>query len=73
MLKLSLGLAIVLVVVFVGGYFWGQASWQTTIESLRARLTTGEVVASVMVYSSQELEGLPEPVRRYFQQVLTEA
>lgn len=72
MLKLSIGLAVVLVVVFVGGYFWGQASWQTAMESLRVRLTTGEVAPSVMAYSSQELEGLPEPVRRYFQQVLTE-
>lgn len=72
LLKTILILALLLVAFALAVHFVGQASWRSSLQSLKAELTSGEVVPQVKIYSIQELEGLPDPVQRYFQTVLTD-
>ncbi|MCH8529592.1 MAG: hypothetical protein LAT65_01945 [Saccharospirillum sp.] len=72
MLKLSIALVLILVALIMGGYYWGQSSWKSSMQALQARLVADQETAPVDVFSSQELDGLPAPVRRYFEAVLSE-
>lgn len=71
-LKTILILALLLVTIAVAVHFVGQASWRSSLQSLQAELTSGKVAPQVKTYSIQELEGVPEPVQRYFQTVLND-
>lgn len=71
-LKTILILALLLVTIAVAVHFVGQASWRSSLQSLQAELASGKVAPQVKTYSIQELEGLPEPVQRYFQTVLND-
>ncbi len=66
LLKTTLFLTLLLVTITLVVHFVGQASWRSSIQLLQAELTPGAVAPKVRAYSIQELEGLPEPVQRYF-------
>ncbi len=72
LLKTTLLLTLLLVTIALVMHFVGQTSWRSSIQLLQTELTGGAVTPRVSVYSIQELEGLPEPVQRYFQAVLAD-
>lgn len=72
LLKTTLLLTLLLVTIALVVHFVGQTSWRSSIQLLQTELTGGAATPSVSVYSVQELEGLPEPVQRYFQAVLAD-
>jgi hypothetical protein len=49
---------------------YGSYQWQLSTDKLRAKLTGGRQATTPKNYDSKELEGLPDPVQRYFQAVL---
>jgi hypothetical protein len=49
---------------------YGSYQWQLSTDKLRAQLTSGKQTINPKTYDSKELEGLPDPVQRYFQAVL---
>jgi hypothetical protein len=52
--------------------FYGKYQWRLSTDKLRAKLTGGRQAITPKTYDSKELEGLPDPVQRYFQAVLKE-
>lgn len=71
LLKIVVFLSLLLVAIALVVHFTGQASWQSSMQALHEKLTPGAVAPQNASYSSLELEGLPEPVQRYFKTVLT--
>lgn len=71
LLKIVVFLSLLLVAIALVVHFTGQASWQSSMQALHKKLTPGAVAPQNASYSSLELEGLPEPVQRYFKTVLT--
>jgi hypothetical protein len=64
----------ILTIVFlitITAIFFGDRYWQTGTHTLRKRLTPQSSSTEPLVYDPQELENLPEPVKRYFETVLT--
>ena len=59
---------LVAVAFVVAGY--GASRWTQGSRELLARLQAARVTPSVRVFDAAELEGLPEPVQRYFRTVL---
>jgi hypothetical protein len=51
---------------------YGKHQWQLSTGKLRAKLTGGRQFITPKTYDSKELQGLPDPVQRYFQAVLKE-
>jgi hypothetical protein len=51
---------------------YGRYQWQSKTDLLRAKLTSGRQAIHPKTYNSIELEGLPAPVQRFFQAVLTD-
>ena len=51
---------------------YGRYRWQLETDRLQAKLTDGRQAIKPKTYDSKELEGLPDPVQRYFQAVLKE-
>jgi hypothetical protein len=49
---------------------YGKYQWRLSTDKLRAELTGGRQAITPKTYDSKELEGLPDPVQRYFQTVL---
>lgn len=72
LVKTTLLLALLLVTIALVAHFVGQASWRSSIQLLQTALTPAEMAPKVSTYSAQEVEGLPEPVQRYFQVVLSD-
>jgi hypothetical protein len=67
-LALALGaLALIWAILF----FLGQARWQTSTQTLVTRLQAVRANPAPARFDPRELEGLPEPVQRYFRKVLT--
>jgi hypothetical protein len=49
---------------------YGSDRWQSDTDKLRAELINGQRTIEPKVYDRKEIEGLPDPVQRYFQTVL---
>jgi hypothetical protein len=61
-------------IIFLFGIvsLYGKYQWQLGTDKLRAKLTGGRQVTHPKTYDSKELEGLPDPVQRFFRVVLKE-
>lgn len=68
--KIALIVLLVVVVVLVVVAGIGSLRWKSRSESLVKRLDASRTTLSREVYDPARLEGLPEPVRRYFRTVL---
>jgi hypothetical protein len=63
----------VLIVVCLGiAALYGNYRWQAETAKLRAKLEAGQQIIQPKIYDSNELEGLPAPVQRFFRTVLKE-
>ncbi len=66
-------LGITLIIVVVGGsLIYGSLRWRNLTRSLVTQLDASSVSPRVLTHSESELEGLSDPVKRYFQTVLRE-
>jgi hypothetical protein len=63
-------ITISIIVLFGLVSLYGKYQWQSGTDQLRAQLTSGKQTINPKTYDSKELEGLPDPVQRYFQAVL---
>jgi hypothetical protein len=70
--KTMLLIVLALLVVVVAVLFYGNARWNAGTKELRARLEAARVSTEPKFFAASELEGLPAPVKRYFQAVLKE-
>ncbi len=59
-----------IIILFGLASLHGRYQWQSSTDKLRARLIDGRQAITPKTYDSKELEGLPDPVQRYFQAVL---
>jgi hypothetical protein len=59
-----------IIVLFGLVSLYGNYQWQLSTDRLRAKLTGGRQATTPKNYDPKELEGLPDPVQRYFQAVL---
>jgi hypothetical protein len=69
-IKLIVIITISIIVLFGLVSLYGKYQWQLGTDKLRAKLTGGRQAIHPKKYDSKELEGLPDPVQRYFQTVL---
>jgi hypothetical protein len=65
-------IAVSIIILFGLVSLYGRYRWKLETDKLRAKLTGGRQAVNPKTYDSKELEGLPDPVQRYFQAVLTE-
>ncbi|MDH4065178.1 MAG: hypothetical protein OEW19_12325 [Acidobacteriota bacterium] len=62
---------VVVVLVVLGTVLWvAELRWSRATGAMRGRLAAGARPPSVSVYHERELDGLPDPVARYFRAVL---
>jgi hypothetical protein len=61
-----------IIVLFGLVSFYGKYQWQLSTDRLRAKLTGGRQASTPKNYDLKELEGLPDPVQRFFRVVLKE-
>lgn len=60
-----------LIVVSLGiATIYGKYRWQSDTDRLRAKLINGQRTIQPKIYDQKEIEGLPEPVQRFFKTVL---
>ncbi|MCX6612851.1 MAG: hypothetical protein NTW74_18625 [Acidobacteria bacterium] len=71
-MKIALLVVAVLGVVLVLALLYGRSRWQGGTRQLRTAILAGQMKAEPSHYDSRELMGLPTPVRRYFESVLTD-
>ncbi len=69
-LKTVLLCAVTLVVACMALTFYGKARWNAGTTQLLNRLDAAQVKSSPQIFNAKELEGLPAPVKRYFETVL---
>jgi hypothetical protein len=61
----------VLIIVSLGiAAIYGSYRWQLNTDKLRAKLINGQRTIKPKIYDQKELEGLPEPVQRFFRTVI---
>ncbi len=61
----------VLILVCLGvAIIYGRYRWQAKTDQLRAKLASGRRTIQPDIYDQSEIEGLPDPVQRYFRTVL---
>jgi len=61
----------VLIVVSLGiAAIYGSYRWQSDTDRLRAKLINGKQTIKPKIYDQKEIEGLPEPVQRFFRTVI---
>ena len=61
----------VLIIVSFGiAAIYGNYRWQSDTDGLRAKLTNGRQTIKPQIYDQREVEGLPDPVQRFFKTVL---
>jgi hypothetical protein len=65
-------ITIAIIVLFGLVSLYGKYQWQLGTDKLRAKLTGGRQAIHPKKYDSKELEGLPDPVQRFFRVVLKE-
>jgi len=61
-----------IIVIGAGALAFGALRWRGLIRSLVTQLDSASVSPRTSSYSQSELEGLPDPVQRYFRAVLRE-
>jgi len=71
-LKMTLYLTLGLVVVIAAALAFGAARWQSATEEMHLKLEAAHLPNQPATYDASELDGLPAPVQRYFQAVLSE-
>ena len=60
-----------LIIVSLGiAAIYGSYRWQSDTDKLRAKLINGRQTIKPQIYDQKEIEGLPEPVQRFFRTVL---
>lgn len=69
-LKTVLLCAVALVVAYMALAFYGKARWNAGTTQLLNRLDAAQVKSAPQFFNAKELEGLPAPVKRYFETVL---
>jgi hypothetical protein len=69
-IKLIAIITVSIIVLFGLVSLYGSYQWRLNTDKLRAKLTDGRQTINPKTYDSKELEGLPDPVQRYFQAVL---
>jgi hypothetical protein len=69
-IKSILIITVSIIILFGFVSFYSKYQWQLSTDRLRAKLTDGRQTINPKTYDSKELEGLPDPVQRYFQAVL---
>jgi len=61
----------ILILVSLGiAAVYGSYRWQSDTDKLRAKLTNGRRTIKPKIYDQKEIEGLPEPVQRFFRTVI---
>ncbi|MEG4293511.1 hypothetical protein Q5692_32875 [Microcoleus sp. C2C3] len=61
----------VLIIVSLGiAAIYGSYRWESDTDRLRAKLTNGRRTIKPKIYDPKEIEGLPEPVQRFFRTVI---
>jgi hypothetical protein len=61
----------ILIAVSLGiATIYGKLRWQSDTDKLRTQLTNGQRTIKPQIYDQKELEGLPEPVQRFFRTVI---
>lgn len=70
MLKKLLLCAVILLVSLTAMALYGNARWNSGTTQLLNRLDAAQIKTAPQFYSAKELEGLPAPVKRYFETVL---
>jgi hypothetical protein len=65
-------ITILIIALFGLVSLYSRYQWQLGTDKLRAQLTGGRQAITPKTYDPKELEGLPDPVQRYFQAVLKE-
>jgi hypothetical protein len=61
----------ILIVISLGiAAIYGSYRWQSNTDKLRAKLTNGQRTIKPKIYDQTEIEGLPEPVQRFFRTVI---
>ena len=61
----------ILIIVCIGmAIIYGSYRWQSDTDRLRAKLTNGRRTIKPQIYDQKEIEGLPEPVQRFFRTVI---
>jgi hypothetical protein len=74
-MRALLGAALALAVLAVSGAglaTWGRSRWAAATQALLSQLEAARLPAKASRYDARELEGLPEPVQRYFRAVLAD-
>ncbi len=63
-------IGVLIIVSFGIAAIYGKLRWQLNTDKLRAKLTNGRQTIKPQIYDQKEIEGLPEPVQRFFRAVL---
>ncbi|MGL4574470.1 MAG: DUF6920 family protein [Burkholderiaceae bacterium] len=71
-LKILIWLIVAIAVLFAGLSFYGARRWSGNTQQLIATLQGAQKPPVPATFSARELEGLPEPVQRFFRTALTE-
>lgn len=69
--KISAVSLVTLTGVIAAGLLYGRGQWQSLTEARQEAISNAGVAVVPGTYDPRELEGLPAPVQRYFQTVLT--
>ena len=69
--KIILFIILGLAVLIAGALFYGAYRWQTATEEMHKNLAAARLSISPRIFDTNELEGLPAPVQRYFRAALT--
>ena len=69
-MKLLITIAALILICLGLAIVYGKYRWQIDTATLRTKLTNGQKTIQPKFYSEDELDGLPEPVKRFFQKVL---
>jgi hypothetical protein len=70
--KIVVAAVIVLAAVVIGALYLGARRWKADVRDLRDEMDAAREPTLVGIYDPRKLDGLPEPVRRYFGAVLQE-
>jgi hypothetical protein len=63
-------IGVLIVVSFGIAAIYGSYRWQSETDRLRAKLTNGRRTIKPNIYDQKEIEGLPDPVQRFFRTVI---
>jgi hypothetical protein len=67
-----LGALVLIAVLLLGAWLYGAYRWNSETQELRARLDSARGPVRPQTVDFRELDGLPDPVERYFRAVLEE-